>query len=187
MTSALTPSLGADSLGLQVISLLQRSLADNSYSSYGSHLRKYFTFCDEQGLDPFSSTEAIIARYIAWLGQQGTVGAASLQPYLSAINRYLEDHGLPGVAKGLLIAKTRKGLALTQVDTRPRPRRVALPAEVALRILQHASLLQLQPGVWHASRAPPLGSSASLACLSGCRHVLLVSWTRPDGCQLPDW
>jgi hypothetical protein len=35
-----------------------------------------------------------MARYVAWLGQLGTIKATSLQPYLSAVNGFLKDHGL---------------------------------------------------------------------------------------------
>ncbi len=62
-------------------------------------------------LTPLEATPVDIARYLAWLGQRGTIAADSLQPYLSAINRYLQDHARAPVALGPLVAGVRKGLA----------------------------------------------------------------------------
>ena len=45
-------------------------------------------------------TNIDIARYLAWIGDQSTVAADSLQPYLSAINKLLLDHGKSLVALG---------------------------------------------------------------------------------------
>ena len=82
-----------------------------------------------------------IARYVAWLGQRGSVAAESLQPYLSAINRLLMDHALPPVALGPLVTGVRKGLSNCQEDSYPRPQRLPLPAPVALAILELAERL----------------------------------------------
>ncbi len=79
-----------------------------------------------------------IARYVAWLGQRGSVAAESLQPYLSAINKLLMDHALPLVALGPLVTGVRKGLSNCQEDSHPRPQRLPLPAPVALSILELA-------------------------------------------------
>jgi hypothetical protein len=45
-----------------------------------------------------------MAKYVAWLGQLGTIKASSLQPYLSTINGFIKDHGLEAVAFGDLVA-----------------------------------------------------------------------------------
>ena len=76
-----------------------------------------------------------IARYVAWLGRLGSVAASSLQPYMSAINRFLQDHGKPPVASGPLVGDVRAGLRNTQVILQPLPARVPLPVPVALYIL----------------------------------------------------
>eukprot|EP00873_Tetraselmis_striata_P004168 jgi/Tetstr1/424432/TSEL_001453.t1 len=62
-------------------------------------------FSAEQGVPPLDDTAATVARYIAWQGLRGTVKAASLQPYLSAINGFYRDHGAEPVAQGDLISK----------------------------------------------------------------------------------
>ncbi len=82
-----------------------------------------------------------IARYLAWLGEIGTIAADSLQPYLSAINKFLQDHARPPVALGPLVAGVRKVLANSQEDTAHLPDRVPLPAPVAYAILKLAEQL----------------------------------------------
>ena len=62
---------------------------------------------------------------------RGTVAATSLQPYLSAINRFLKDHGVaPAVALGPLVANVRAGLRNSQVSLQPSAPRVPLRAKV---------------------------------------------------------
>jgi hypothetical protein len=75
-------------------------------------------------------------RYIACLGLRGTVSATSLTPYLSAINSFLQDHALPPVALGPIVAGVRKGLMNCQTDTAPLLERLPLPAPIALAILE---------------------------------------------------
>eukprot|EP00873_Tetraselmis_striata_P026062 jgi/Tetstr1/446326/TSEL_033869.t1 len=57
------------------------------------------------GVPPLGATAATVARYIAWQGLRGNVTAASLQPYLSAINGFYRDHSAEPVAQGDLISK----------------------------------------------------------------------------------
>jgi hypothetical protein len=114
---------------------------------YSSNLTGFFKFCDLFLIEPLQVTPVHIARYIAWLGQRGTVAAASLTPYLSAINRFLQDHALPPVALGSLVAGVRKGLTNCQEDTAPLPERLPLPAPVALAILELGERL-LRSSTW---------------------------------------
>jgi len=106
-------------------------------------LKSFFEFCDTSLLDPHKVSPIDIARYIAWLGKRGTVAAASLQPYLSSINKYLQDHARPPVALEPLVSGVRKGLANCQEDLAPLPQRLPLPAPVALEILELAESLEL--------------------------------------------
>ena len=85
-----------------------------------------------------------IARYIAWLGEEGTVAAISMQPYLSVINKLLQDHARPPVALGPLVVRVRKGLEKGQRDENPtlerlplrtRPRGVVHPGTHQARVL----------------------------------------------------
>eukprot|EP00873_Tetraselmis_striata_P012638 jgi/Tetstr1/432902/TSEL_002344.t1 len=85
------------------------------------------------GVPPLGGTAATVARYIAWQGLRGTVKAASLQPYLSAINGFYRDHGAEPVAQGDLISKVRKGLAASQVEPDPPGVRTDVPARLITR------------------------------------------------------
>jgi hypothetical protein len=78
-----------------------------------------------------------VARYVAWLGQLGTIKASNLQPYLLAFNGFFKDHGLEVLAPGDIVAKVRKGLAASQVaidDT---------PTSIAVEALRMAQALRL--------------------------------------------
>jgi len=98
----------------------------------------FFIFCDENDISPLDVTNIDIIRYLAWIGDQGTVAANNLQPYLSAINKFLLNHGKPLVALGLMVSGVRKGIASYQKDLDPTPECLPLPAPVALAILEKA-------------------------------------------------
>jgi len=140
-TAALSSVFGEDELGRIATSLFQSSLSAGTKENYSSNLAGFFRFCEESLLDPLSVGPIDIARYIAWMGQRGTVAAGSLQPYLSAINRLLQDHARPPVAVGPLVTGVRRGLSNCQLDTAPVPQRLPLPAPVALAVLELAEKL----------------------------------------------
>ena len=123
-------------MGRIAASLFQSALTFSTYVHYSSNLSGFFKFCNLFLIDPLQVTPVDIARCIAWLGQRGTVAATSLTPYLSAINRFLQDHALPLVALGSFVARVRKGLANCQIDTAPLPEWLPLPAPVAFAILE---------------------------------------------------
>lgn len=135
MRSVLARRLGNDALGQTAVTLVTSALSANSYGTYGSALSAFADFCQEDGIHPLEATEDHLVRYTAWLGQQGTVGAASLQPYFSAINRYRSDHLLPPIEGSSLLRAARAGLAGMQHPLMPESRRVPLPAEVACLVL----------------------------------------------------
>jgi hypothetical protein len=141
LDSALASLLGDDDLGRTALSLCQASLQPRSYDTYASALAGFMQFCVEQDLAPLEATPVHIARYVAWLGVRGTVSATSLQPYLSAINRFLQDHGVAPVALGPLVGNVRAGLRNSQVSLQPTAPRLPLPAPVALDILAQAERL----------------------------------------------
>ena len=66
-----------------------------------------------------------------------------MQPYLSSINKFLQDHALPPVAPGPLVSGVYKGLKNCQEDMDPLLQRMPLPAPVALEILELTESLQL--------------------------------------------
>eukprot|EP00873_Tetraselmis_striata_P006694 jgi/Tetstr1/426958/TSEL_017171.t1 len=110
------------------------------------------------GVPPLGGTAATVARYIAWRGLRGTVKAASLQPYLSAINGFYRDHGAEPVAQGDLISKVRKGLAASQVEPDPPGVRTDVPARLITRTLRLAETLHWLQLVAHMlEEHPPPG------------------------------
>ena len=153
-TTALSSIFGNDELGRIATSLFQSALSTGTKENYNSNLSGFFRFCDESLLDPLAVGPIDIARYLAWLGKRGTIAAGSLQPYLSAINRWLQDHARPPVALGPLVTGVRKGLANCQLDKRPLPKRLPIPAPVMLRILELAE--SLLPFVHWDSRSPKM-------------------------------
>ena len=110
-TAAMGKVFGTDQLGRDATALFQSALQEDTYENYESNLRSFISFCEVFLINPLEATPVDIARYLAWLGQRGTIAADSLHPYLSAINRYLQDHAREPVALGPLVAGVRKGLA----------------------------------------------------------------------------
>eukprot|EP00873_Tetraselmis_striata_P037828 jgi/Tetstr1/458092/TSEL_044599.t1 len=95
------------------------------------------------GVPPIGAT---VARYIAWQGLRGTVKAATLQPFLSAINGFYRDHSAEPVVQGDLISKVRKGLAASQVEPDPPWVRTDVPARLITRPLRLAETLREELG-----------------------------------------
>jgi hypothetical protein len=144
MKPYMTRIFGSDALCATTLTLLAASWAPSTAATYGSTIRRYFDFCAEQQLAPLAATPAHMARYVAWLGQLGTIKASSLQPYMSAVNGFFKDHGLEAIALGALVAKVRKGLAASQVAIDDTPVRVHLPASIIVKALRMAQALRLQ-------------------------------------------
>eukprot|EP00873_Tetraselmis_striata_P013194 jgi/Tetstr1/433458/TSEL_022732.t1 len=113
---------------------------------------------EAKGVPPLGATPATVARYIAWQGLLRTVKAASLQPYLSAINDFYRNHGAEPVAQGDLINKVRKGLAASQVEPDPPGVRTDVPARLITRTLRLAETMHWLQLVAHMlEEHPPPG------------------------------
>jgi hypothetical protein len=80
MKPYMTRMLGSDALSATTLALLSATWAPSKAATYGSTIRRYFDFCEEHRLAPLAATLAHMARYVAWLGQLGTINASSLQP-----------------------------------------------------------------------------------------------------------
>jgi hypothetical protein len=164
--------LGYDDIGTAAVRLLIHGMAPRSYTTYASGFNKFMHYCADVGLDPLLTEESDVVRYIAWLGLEGRVHADSLQPYLSAINRFLRDHMLEPVAQGLLVSSTRKALKLAQLPLTEVPVRVALPADVVFAILQ-----------WACECASSFPSGFSLTTFTQFRCALAVVTTIAFFCR----
>jgi len=97
-----------------------------TFKNYGSNLSIFLEFCELCAIASLDVSPADIARYISWLGERETVAATCMQPYLSAINKFLQDHARPPVALGPLVSGVRKGLEKCQRDDNPTPERLPL-------------------------------------------------------------
>jgi hypothetical protein len=85
-----------------------------------------------------------MARYIAWIGERGTIKATSLQPYLLAVNGFFKDHGAELVAHSDVVTKVRRGLAASQVSLYPSPTLMYLPVRILVASLRFAKDLRTQ-------------------------------------------
>jgi integrase len=140
------------------VRLIANSLADKSWSGYGSHWRKFELFCAEADLDPMTCTEFDIACYIGWIGDGGQIMAKTMQPYLSAINKvyslvYADEDRRPAV--GPLVTSVKRGLERAQaaVPTQRAVERAYLPTDATYAILEYGERLLGAPEVdTHALR-----------------------------------
>jgi hypothetical protein len=136
--------LGSGVLGTKTLALLSAAWAPNTTTSQGNTICRYFDLCEEHILAPLVATPAHMARYVAWLGQLGTMKASSLQFYISLVNGFFKDHGLEATALSDLVAKVRKGLAASHVGIEDTLVRFHLPASIIAQALRMAQALRLQ-------------------------------------------
>jgi hypothetical protein len=73
---------GTYNLGAKTLELWTAYWAKSPSDTYHNAIKPYFWFCKEQGIPPLAATAAIMARYIAWIGERGTIKTTSMQPYL---------------------------------------------------------------------------------------------------------
>jgi site-specific recombinase XerD len=67
-------------------------------------MRQFAALCHEQCIQSMQATTQSIVRYIAWLGPQGPVAAASFQQKYSAVNKLFRDNQQEPIAVGELLA-----------------------------------------------------------------------------------
>jgi hypothetical protein len=163
--------LGTDNLGAKTLELLTAAWAKSTSDTYNNAIKPYFQLYEEQGLPPLAATTATMVRYIAWIGERGTIKATTLQPYLLAMNWFFEDHGAEPVAQGNLIKKARRGLAASQVSFHHSCTRVYLPTRILLSSLRLAKDTHTQlTDTWTLAR-----SDLILLLFRACLTTVLVS------------
>ena len=126
--------LGTDTVGQVAMELVLQRHCATTASSYGTGVRSFLSFCAEYSIDPAAVDSSHIQRYIAWMGLRGTVKAASLRNYLSAVNSFLRDNDREPIAQGKMVSDSLRALAARQEDTIVSAHRAPLPASVALKI-----------------------------------------------------
>jgi hypothetical protein len=119
--------------------LLSNSLAPTTYANHDNGMHQFAALCHEEGIHPLQTTTQSIVRYTTWLGLHGTVAAASLQHYYSAINKFFCDHQQQHIAVGELLAGARRGLEMQQERLLATDSRMPLPAPLALALLDAAT------------------------------------------------
>jgi hypothetical protein len=154
ISEALKNVFGQDDVGAQAPTLFQSSLQPGTLKNYGANLTGFFEFCELHAIAPLDVSPVDIARCIAWLEERGTVATTSMQPYLSAINKFLQDHARPLDTLGPLVSCVRKGFEKCQRDKNPTPEHLPLPAPVAMSILEGAE--HMLPSVHWDQRDPRL-------------------------------
>lgn len=109
--------------------------------TYSSTLKQFFEFAAECGIRPTSVTVFDIVNYISWQAERGRVHADNLQPYLSSINKFLQQTGCEPVAQGPLVNDAVSGLRALQHMQSARDSRLYIPASVMLKIFRAAQQL----------------------------------------------
>jgi hypothetical protein len=127
--------VGTDDLGDIVLDLLTGSIASTTYNNYGTGMRRFTGFCNEEGIISLKATEADMLRCTTWLARAGTVAANNLQPYFSTINKFFRDHSKKQVALGPLLTDARRGLALQQQLITDPDIRVPIPTPTVQHML----------------------------------------------------
>jgi len=143
----LRADLGSTPTAHTAIKLSITGLASSTVASYSGLWGQFVEFCGRQQRPCSPASPATVVLYIAHLHDRGGVSPHSLQPYLSAINRYHRDAlGIdPGPAVGPDITNVVRGWKQECADgigdVTPVDQRVALPASVAMRALQAAAAM----------------------------------------------
>ena len=109
----------------------------NTWLGYASKVKRWHDFCDSAGIPAFPARPEHILCYLGHLQEEGRIKASSLQPYLSVLNSWHVDMGLPKPAVGHAITMLRRGYGEVQAeddDEAVRARR-PIPAFVMRAIL----------------------------------------------------
>jgi hypothetical protein len=67
-----------------------------------------------------------------------------MQPYLSALNGFLRDHGVGPLAQGDLVRKVRRYFAASQVPLYPSRTRMYLPTRILVSAIHLANDMRTQ-------------------------------------------
>lgn len=192
--------LGAAAQTDAIVNTITAALAPTTQEAYGSHFARFVRFCDSEPDRP-SALPATTGTVLRWLSgdvcARGSVKAASLQPYLSAVNAAHDDLGFQKPALGHLVARFRSGLAHLQNSAGRDAERVLLPAPIVQTAhdwalgLDLASASARQLSAFRAAVATVLnycffarGATGSALCCGDVRRTndaLLITLAREKG------
>jgi hypothetical protein len=117
--------------------LIANALEPSTYEAYGRHFGAFARYCEEEQRCALPAEPWTVIEYVGHLADEGTVAEGSLQPYLSAINRFHADlgHDRPAAGSHFLRA-ARQGMRRAQIAAGgTRDSRVPLPASAMLDVL----------------------------------------------------
>jgi hypothetical protein len=138
-----------DDLGDLLLDLLTGSLALATHNNYGTGMRSFTVFCNEERATPLEATAADMLCFKAWLSRAGTVAANSLQPYFATITKLFRDYLKELAALGSLLTDARRGIAMQQHPITDPGIRVPIPAPIVQHVLlfahRHYRALTWQP------------------------------------------
>ena len=95
--------LGDSDATRAVISTMIRAQADNTRGNYCGKTAEYVRVCEAAGRVPRPATRATILHWLQFIKEKGTVRSGSIQPYLSAVNKFHVDVGLERPAVGQFV------------------------------------------------------------------------------------
>jgi len=75
----------------------------STWLGYAGKVKQWEDFCARTGVAPFPAQQAYLLCYLGHIQEEGTVKSSSLQPYLSTLNSWHADMGLPKPAVGQAI------------------------------------------------------------------------------------
>ena len=154
--------------------------SENSWATRSSQWRKWVGFCEQDDRSIFPASEGDVLAYIGFLKLEGSVSAASLPQYLSAVSRYHELAGVASPTKTVLVRSLVKAYDRAfDLNALSRPTRVGLGAAVMRRVL----------ALGLSTPVPTLVRDAALVMcmfLFGCR-ASTVTGLRNSDVEVTDW
>eukprot|EP00854_Cymbomonas_tetramitiformis_P005762 gene5762-biopygen5782 len=166
--------LGASRFTELAVQMQEQALGAATRGNYDLKAKGFRDVCEEEGREWLPVAEDTVRLYIAALLEKGGIQAMSMQPYLSAINNYHEDMGVPGPAKGRGVSRAVKGMARLQV---------AAAQEAGVTVTERTWLLAKHVRTVHEAALTLVpDSEEQLLWLRACTFVVLsfLSFGRPD-------
>ena len=121
------------------IATLLSNLDKSTAATYRSQWNTFeIKFCQPRGLTPIPASRETILSYLGWHAKRGTVQGASLDNYLTVINRAHKDCDLPGPAlNDPAQTAILTGMAKLQIDANPTDQRLYVPNEHFSQLLDY--------------------------------------------------
>jgi integrase len=125
-----------------VADLLSRHCwSDNTWATRSSQWRKWVGFCGQDDRNVFPASEGDVLAYVGFLKMEGSVSAASLPQYLSAVSRCHELAGVASPTKTILVRSLVRAYDRSfDLTALVRPTRVGLSGQIMRRVVVQLGL-----------------------------------------------